>query len=76
MRMGGFLQRAGSLDYITNGIKTLKEKEKEKKENKNLEIIALTYPEIITNSSKEGARRTPLTGTVDEFSDQGQASES
>jgi probable F420-dependent oxidoreductase len=52
---------AGSLDYIENGIKTLKEKDR------HLEIIALTYPQIITNSSKEGATRTPLTGTVDDI---------
>ena len=57
---------AGSLEYLENGIRTLKEKEK--KENRHLEIITLTYPEIITGSYKEkSARRSPLSGTVDDI---------
>jgi probable F420-dependent oxidoreductase len=62
----GWLPAAGgSLEYLANGIKTLNEKEK--KENKHLEIIALTFPEIITNSHKEnGVRRAPLNGTIDD----------
>ena len=45
---------AGSLEYLANGINTLKEKEK--KENKHLEIIALTFPEV-NESDKENLRR-------------------
>ena len=51
----GWLPAAsGSLDYITNGIKTLKEK------NKHLEIITLIFPEV-----NDGARRSLFSGTID-----------
>jgi probable F420-dependent oxidoreductase len=63
----GWLPAAGgSLEYIANGIKTLKEKEKEKKENKHLEIITLIFPEINESNKIEGDQRAPFTGTVDD----------
>src|SRR5919108_5788805 len=59
---------AGSLEYLANGIRTLKEKEK--KENKHLETIALTFPEVITDSQNENnARRAAFRGTVDDIGD-------
>ncbi|MDQ6864086.1 MAG: LLM class flavin-dependent oxidoreductase [Thermoproteota archaeon] len=63
----GWLPAAGgSLEYIANGIKTLKEKVKEKKENKHLEIITLIFPEINESNKIEGDQRAPFTGTVDD----------
>ena len=56
----------GSLEYVANGIKTLKEQGK--KENRHLEIIMLTFPEVITDTHKENrAQRTPFSGTVDDI---------
>src|SRR5206468_1595095 len=55
---------AGSLEYLANGIRTLKEKEK--KENRHLEIITLTYPEVNESKTEEGAPRTLLSGTIDD----------
>ena len=65
----GWLPSVGrSLGYIANGIRTLKEKEK--KENRHLETIALTFPEVITDSHNENsAQRTPFSGTVDDIGD-------
>lgn len=54
---------AGSLEYLANGIRTLKEKEK--KENKHLETIALTFPEVNKSSKEPGATRTLFSGTID-----------
>jgi probable F420-dependent oxidoreductase len=51
---------AGSLEYLTNGIKTLKEHEK--RQNKHFEIVTITFPEIIADSHKE-----PFSGTVDDI---------
>ena len=57
--------RSDFFDYLTDGIKTLKEQGK--KEKRNLEIITLTFPQIIADSHKEdGAQRTPFRGTVDD----------
>jgi probable F420-dependent oxidoreductase len=77
--LGGFTQRtflriakyadgwlptaSGSLDYITNGIKTLKEKEKI--ENRHLGIITLIFPEV-NESKEEGVPRSLFGGTIDE----------
>ena len=48
--------RSDFFDYLTEGIKTLKEQGK--KEKRNLEIITLTFPQITADSHKEdGARR-------------------
>jgi probable F420-dependent oxidoreductase len=55
---------AGSLEYLANGIKTLKEKEK--KENKRLETIALTFPEVNKTSKELGAPRTLFSGSIDD----------
>ena len=56
---------AGSLEYIANGIKTLKEKEK--KENKHLEIITLIFPEVNeSDKEEERAPRTLFSGTIDD----------
>jgi probable F420-dependent oxidoreductase len=55
---------AGSLEYLANGIRTLKEKEK--KENKHLEIITLTYPKVNESNKEEGAPRTLLSGTIED----------
>jgi probable F420-dependent oxidoreductase len=56
----------GSLEYVTNGIKTLKEQRK--KENRHLEIILLTFPEVTIDSHKENrAQRAPFSGTVDDI---------
>ena len=56
---------AGSLDYLANGIKTLKEQGK--KQNRDLEIIALTFPEITADSHREdNARRSPFRGTIED----------
>lgn len=64
----GWLPTAGgSLEYLANGIKTLKEKEK--KENRHLETIALTFPEVITDSQNENSARSAFSGTVDDISD-------
>jgi probable F420-dependent oxidoreductase len=57
----------GSLEYITNGMKTLKEKGK--KGNRHLETIALTFPEVITESHDENSARSAFSGTVDNISD-------
>ena len=68
MRMGGCPPQRGSLEYIANGIRTLKEKEK--KENRHLETIVLTFPEVITDSHNENsAQRTSFSGTVDDIGD-------
>jgi hypothetical protein len=45
---------SGSLDYIINGIKTLK------KTDRHLEIITLIFPEV-----NDGARRSLFNGTID-----------
>ena len=55
---------AGSLEYLANGIKTLKEKEE--KENKRLETIALTFPEVNKTSKELGAPRTLFSGSIDD----------
>jgi len=55
---------AGSLEYLANGIKILKEKEK--KENKRLETIALTFPEVNKTNKELGAPRTLLSGSIDD----------
>jgi len=55
---------AGSLEYLANGIKILKEKEK--KENKRLETIALTLPEVNKTNKELGAPRTLLSGSIDD----------
>jgi probable F420-dependent oxidoreductase len=56
----GWLPTAsGSLDYITNGIKTLKEKDR------HLEIITAVFPEVY-ESGKEGAPRSLFSGAIDE----------
>jgi hypothetical protein len=53
------------LEYLANGIRTLKENEK--KENRHLEIITLTYPEVNeSNTEEEGAPRTLLSGTIED----------
>jgi alkanesulfonate monooxygenase SsuD/methylene tetrahydromethanopterin reductase-like flavin-dependent oxidoreductase (luciferase family) len=60
--------RSDFFDYLTDGIKTLKEQGK--KEEKKLEIITLTFPQIIADSHKEdGVRRTPFRGTLDDVGD-------
>ena len=60
--------RSDFFDHLTDGIKTLKEQGK--KEERNLEIITLTFPQIIADSHKEdGARRTPFRGTLDDVGD-------
>jgi hypothetical protein len=51
------------LEYLANGIRTLKENEK--KENKHLETIALTFPEVNKSSTEPGATRTLFSGTID-----------
>lgn len=62
----GWLPAAsGSLDYIANGIKTLKEKEK--MENKHLEIITAVFPQVNESNKEEGAPRTPFSGTIDDI---------
>jgi alkanesulfonate monooxygenase SsuD/methylene tetrahydromethanopterin reductase-like flavin-dependent oxidoreductase (luciferase family) len=53
----------GSLEFVANGIKTLKDKEK--KENRHLETITAIFPEI-RESNKEGAPRTLFSGTIDD----------
>lgn len=55
---------AGSLEYLANGIKILKEKEK--KENKRLETIALTFPEVNKTNKELGAPSTLLSGSIDD----------
>jgi alkanesulfonate monooxygenase SsuD/methylene tetrahydromethanopterin reductase-like flavin-dependent oxidoreductase (luciferase family) len=55
---------AGSLEYLANGIKILKEKEK--KENKRLETISLTFPEVNKTNKELGAPRTLLSGSIDD----------
>jgi alkanesulfonate monooxygenase SsuD/methylene tetrahydromethanopterin reductase-like flavin-dependent oxidoreductase (luciferase family) len=56
---------ASSLEYIANGIKTLKEKEK--KENKHFEIITLIFPEVNeSNKEEKRAPRTLFSGTIDD----------
>jgi hypothetical protein len=58
----------GSLEYLANGITTLKEQGK--KQNRDFEIIALTFPEIIADSHRENsARRNSLSGSVDDVGD-------
>jgi probable F420-dependent oxidoreductase len=49
---------SGSLDYITNGVKTLKEKDR------HVEIITLIFPGV--NELKEGAPRSLFSGTIDD----------
>jgi probable F420-dependent oxidoreductase len=62
----GWLPAAsGSLEYIANGIKTLKEKEK--MENKHLEIITAVFPQVNESNKEEGAPRTPFSGTIDDI---------
>jgi probable F420-dependent oxidoreductase len=73
--LGGFTQRtfsriakyadgwlptaSGSLGYIENGIKTLKEKDRRP------EIITLIFPEV-NESKEEGAQRSLFSGTIDD----------
>jgi len=54
---------AGSLEYLANGIRTLKEKEK--KENRQPDTIVLTFPEVNKPSKEPGATRTLFSGTID-----------
>ena len=62
----GWLRAAlGSLDYIANGIKTLKEKES--LENKHLEIITGMFPQVNESNKEEGAPRTPFSGIIDDI---------
>ena len=79
--LGGFTQRtysriakyadgwlptaSGSLGYIQNGIKILKENEKGKKENRSLGVITLIFPEV-NDLKEEGARRSLFSGTINE----------
>src|SRR5438552_1120468 len=56
----------GVLGICCKRYKTLKEQGK--KENRHLEIIMLTFPEVITDTHKENrAQRTPFSGTVDDI---------
>jgi probable F420-dependent oxidoreductase len=55
---------AGSLEFIANGIKTLKDKEE--KENRHLETTTAIFPEIKESSKEEGASRTLFSGTIDD----------
>src|SRR5262249_40670359 len=55
---------AGSLEFVANGIKTLKDKEE--KENRHLETITAIFPEIKESSKEEGASRTLFSGTIDD----------
>jgi probable F420-dependent oxidoreductase len=62
----GWLPAAsGSLEYIANGIMTLKEKEK--MENKHLEIITAVFPQVNESNKEEGAPRTLFSGTIDDI---------
>src|SRR5207249_3699485 len=57
---------AGSLEYVANGIITLKEQGK--KENRDLEIITLTFPEVISDSQREdGTGRRAFSGTANDI---------
>jgi hypothetical protein len=61
----GWLPTAsGSLDYVTNGIRTLKEKEKI--ENKLLGIITLIFPEV-NELKEEKAPKSLFSGTIDDI---------
>jgi alkanesulfonate monooxygenase SsuD/methylene tetrahydromethanopterin reductase-like flavin-dependent oxidoreductase (luciferase family) len=55
---------AGSLEFVANGIKTLKDKEE--KENRHLETTTAIFPEIKESSKEEGASRTLFSGTIDD----------
>jgi alkanesulfonate monooxygenase SsuD/methylene tetrahydromethanopterin reductase-like flavin-dependent oxidoreductase (luciferase family) len=62
----GWLPTAsGSLGYLENGIKTLKEKEKGKKENTPFGVITLISPEV-NESKEEGAQRSLFSGTIND----------
>ena len=50
------------LDYITNGIKTLKEKDR----HHHLEVITAVFPEV-KQSAKSGAQRSLFSGTIDDI---------
>jgi probable F420-dependent oxidoreductase len=59
----GWLPTAsGSLDYITNGIKTLEEKDR----HHRLEIITAVFPEV-KESGKKRAQRSLFSGTIDDI---------
>ena len=59
----GWLPTAsGSLDYITNGIKTLKEKDR----HHHLEVITAVFPEV-KESGKNRAQRSLFSGTIDDI---------
>jgi probable F420-dependent oxidoreductase len=62
----GWLPAArGSLEYLADGIKTLKMQGK--KQNRDLEIVALTFPEITADSQREdSAGRSPFRGTFED----------
>ena len=53
---------SGSLDYITNGIKTLKEKDR----HHHLEVITAVFPEV-KESGKNRAQRSLFSGTIDDI---------
>jgi hypothetical protein len=59
--------RLDFFEYLTNGIKTLKEHEK--KEKRNLEIITLTFPFHADSHEEDSTRRAPFSGTVDDVGD-------
>src|SRR5215467_1331439 len=58
----------GSLEYVENTIKTIKDiANKANKNPNNFKVILLTYPNIV--DSKSASQRFPLTGTIDQLAD-------
>jgi probable F420-dependent oxidoreductase len=72
----GWLGAAGGpLEYLSNGIKMLRDKEVKTNNNNNsspnrLKIAILVFPQINTHSTKQNTnQKVPLSGTVDEVGD-------
>jgi hypothetical protein len=59
----------GSLEYLENTIKTIKDvANKANKDPNNFKVILLTYPNIVDSKSQStnAGERFPLTGTIDQ----------
>jgi probable F420-dependent oxidoreductase len=62
----------GSLEYLENAVKTIKDvANKANKNPNNFKVILLTYPNIVDSKSQStnAGQRYPLTGTIDQACD-------
>jgi hypothetical protein len=59
---------AGPLEYLQNGIKTLRDQAiKLNRDHNKFNVVVLTYPHIVIDSTKaSSSQRVQLSGTIDE----------